>query len=160
MIQLKSANSITQAFSAMVQAAAMSADDATKLTALVQERQQSEDEDGDSDSELGAPAAAVYEGHSDGIVGVLEGLLEKAEAQLAKAVKTEETSLHNFEMLKQSLTDEITFAEKDMAAAKSNLAKSGEAKANAEGDLAVTEKDLAEDETTLSTLHQDCMSGA
>merc|ERR1719324_229501 len=68
MIQLKSANSITQAFSAMVQAAAMSADDASKLTALVQESQSSDEEESDADSELGAPAAKVYEGHSDGII--------------------------------------------------------------------------------------------
>merc|ERR1719218_112762 len=47
-----------------------------------------------------------------------------------------------------------------MATAKKNLAKSGEKKATAEGDLSVTSKDLAEDEKTLSTLHADCMKGA
>merc|ERR1719265_1874807 len=47
-----------------------------------------------------------------------------------------------------------------MATAKTNLAASGEAKATAEGDLAVTTKDLAEDQSTLKTLHQDCMTGA
>merc|ERR550537_281236 len=152
MLQLKSATNIADALKVMVQASVFSTADASRLTALVQS--------GQDDSDTGAPAAAVYEGHSDGIIGTLEGLTEKAETQLAKATKTEETSLQNFQMLKQSLTDEITFAEKDMAAAKSNLAASGEAKATAEGDLAVTEKDLKEDETTLSTLHQDCMTGA
>jgi len=116
--------------------------------------------DSDSDEALGAPAASTYEGHSDGIIGALEGLLEKAQAQLAKAQQTEQTSLQNYQMLKQSLTDEVKFANKDMADAKGNLAASGEAKAVAEGDLSVTEKDLAEDLTTLKTLHQDCMTGA
>ena len=39
-----------------------------------------------SDDEVNAPAAAVYEGHIGGIIATLEGLLEKAEAQLDTAV--------------------------------------------------------------------------
>merc|ERR1719487_1810074 len=77
MLQLKSATSITQALSVMVQASMLSSADANRLTALVQTQQS----DADSDADMGAPAAAVYEGHSDGIVGTLEGLTEKAEAQ-------------------------------------------------------------------------------
>jgi len=63
-------------------------------------------------------------------------------------------------MLKQSLTDEVEFANKDMADAKKNKAGAEEAKAVAQGDLAVTTKDLAEDQKTIKTLHQDCMQGA
>merc|ERR1719188_2578566 len=100
----------------MVQASMLSSDDASKLTALVQTEQDASN--GDSDLDMGAPAAAVYKGHSDGIIGTLEGLTEKAQGQLDKARKAETTSLQNFEMLKQSLTDEIGFAEKDMAKAK------------------------------------------
>merc|ERR1740138_749320 len=47
-----------------------------------------------------------------------------------------------------------------MDAAKKGKAENQEAKATAEGDLSVTTKDLDEDTTTLSTLHQDCMTGA
>jgi len=158
MLQVKNTNNLAQALSAMVSASVLSSADASRLTSFVQSS--NEAKDSEEDEALGAPAAAVYEGHSDGIVGVLEGLLEKAEAQLAKAVKTEETSLHNFQMLKQSLTDEIEFAEKDMSAAKKGLAASQEGKATAEGDLSVTTADLKEDTTTLATLHQDCMTGA
>merc|ERR1719378_662034 len=134
----------------MVQAAVFSSADASRLTALVQTD--------DGDSELGAPAAQVYEGHSDGIIGVLEGLTEKGEAQLDKARKAESTAKQNYEMLKQSLTDEIKFANKDMDKAKKGLAESREKKANAEGDLEVTSKDLSEDIKTKSTLHSDCMT--
>merc|ERR1719272_2927153 len=116
--------------------------------------------DSDTDSAMGAPAAAVYEGHSDGIVGTLEGLTEKADGQLDKARKEERTSAQNYEMLRQSLTDEMKFANKDMDKAKKGLAESQEKKANAEGDLEVTSKDLAEDIATKSTLHQDCMSAS
>merc|ERR1719311_1734201 len=108
MLQLQSAKSITDALSVMVQASAMSSADASRLTALVQTEQS------DSDSEFGAPAAAVYEGHSDGIIGTLEGLTAKAEGQLEKARKAESTAIQNYQMLKQSLTDEIEFANKDM----------------------------------------------
>jgi hypothetical protein len=158
MAQLKNTGSLTQALSALVQASVFSSNDAAQLNSFIQSSQDSAENDGDD--ALGAPAASVYEGHSDGIIGVLEGLLEKAETQLAKARKTEETSLQNYQMLKQSLSDEIKFAEKDMSEAKKNLAASGEAKAIAEGDLSASEKDLAEDITTLKTLHQDCMTGA
>merc|ERR1719181_1338778 len=69
-------------------------------------------------------------------------------------------SLQNFQMLKQSLTDEVRFAYKDMDKAKKGLAESQEKKATAAGDLEVTSKDLAEDIKTKGTLHQDCMSAA
>merc|ERR1719171_729897 len=154
MLQLKSASSITEALSVMVQASVLSSADASRLTALVQTEQ------GDSDSEMGAPAAQVYEGHSDGIIGTLEGLTEKAEGQLDKARKTEATAVQNYQMLKQSLTDSIKFANKDMDKAKKDLAESQEKRAGAEGDLEVTSKDLAEDIKTKSTLHQDCMNAA
>jgi len=154
MLQLKSASSITEALSVMVQASAFSSADASRLTALVQTQQ------ADSDEETGAPAAAVYEGKSGGIIGTLEGLTEKAEGQLDATRKTESKNSQNYQMLKQSLTDEIKFAEKDMDKAKKGLAESQEGKAVAEGDLDTTSKDLAEDTKAKSTLHQDCMSAA
>merc|ERR1719272_1093273 len=156
MMQVQNAKSLVDALGAMVQASVISSADSKRLAALVQSSQEAQD----SDDALAAPAAAVYQGHSDGIVGTLEDLLEKAEAQLEKARKAEQTSLHNYQMLKQSLTDEIEFANKDMDAAKKNKASSEEGKATAEGDLSVTTKDLAEDTSALSTLHQDCMTGA
>jgi len=156
MMQLQNTKSVIGALSALVDASVISAADSKRLTALVQSSQ----EEQDNDEDPGAPAAAAYKGHSDGIIGTLEDLLEKAEGQLDKARKAEETSSHNFDMLKQSLTDEIKFANKDMDDAKKGKAAAEEAKAVAEGDLSVTTKDLDEDETTLKTLHQDCMTGA
>jgi chromosome segregation ATPase len=158
MLQLKGATTITKALEVLVKGAMLSSANAERLTALVQSSSDSDSDD--SDDSPGAPAAAVYDGHSDGIIGVLEGLTEKANAQLDKARKTETTNLQNFEMLKQSLTDEIEFANKDMDAAKKALAESQESKATAEGDLAATSKDLKADTDTKATLHQDCMSAA
>merc|ERR1719161_3269413 len=109
----------------MVQASALSSADASRLTAMVQTSQQ----DSDDDADAGAPAAAAYEGKSDGIIGTLEGLTEKADGQLEKARKAESTAVQNYQMLKQSLTDEIKFANKDMDKAKKGLAESQEKKA-------------------------------
>jgi len=155
MLQMKSASSLTDALKVMVQASALSSADATRLTAMVQTENTEDDE-----QEPGAPASAVYEGHSDGIIGTLEGLNEKAQGQLDEARKTETTNLHNFEMLKQSLTDSIEFANTDMDKAKKALSESQEKKAQAEGDLQATQKDLDEDEKAKAQLHQDCMNAA
>jgi chromosome segregation ATPase len=156
MMQMQSAQNVAQAMAVMVQATSLSSADAGKLTALLQNSQQSED----SSEELGAPAAAVYKGASGGIVETMQDLYEKAEAQLDEARKTETKSLQAYQMLAQSLKDEIKYATKDMDKAKKDLGTSNEAQATAEGDLAVTTKDLDEDVKALATLHQDCMTGA
>jgi chromosome segregation ATPase len=154
MMQLKSASNLEQALEVMVRASAISQADSTKLTAMVQ--MQSDD----SDSDMGAPDAAVYESKSGGIVDTLNGLLEKAEGQLDSATKAETSNKNKFDLLKQSLLDEIKFATKDMDETKKSLAEAGEIKAAAEGDLAVTQKALSEDIAALGDLHQDCMTKA
>jgi len=154
MVQLKNQGNIIQAISTLVQAASLSAQDGAKLTALIQNSQEAADDD------AGAPAATVYEGHSGDIIDTLESLLEKAEQQLAEARAKETAAQNNFEMLKQSLEDDIRFANKDMDEAKKALAGSGEAKATAEGDLLVTTKDLAADTAALADLHRDCLGKA
>jgi len=154
MMQLKSANSLTQVFKVMVQASAMNTADAQRLTAFVQS---SNDDD---DQEPGAPAAAAYESHSGGIVDVLGGLHDQANEQLDKIRKTEQGAQFAYDQTKQSLKDSIQYANEDLSEAKKNLAASKETQARAEGDLGITQKDLAEDRSVLGSLHQDCMSRA
>jgi len=158
MMQIKNAKSLAEALGTMVQASMVSMADGDRLTALLQGSQAQESES--SDDSTGAPAAAVYEGHSGGILDVLGGLSETAQTQLDDARKKETTAIHNFEQLKQSLEDNIKFANEETAAAKKGLAKSGESKAGAEGDLGVTAKDLATDTKSLSDLHHNCMKKA
>ena len=62
---------------------------------------------------------------------------------------------NNFDELKQSLTDEIKFANTDMDDAKKGLAESAEIKAAADGDLDVTTKALKEDLHALGHLHME-----
>jgi len=158
MMQLQKANSVAQALSIMVDAAMLQSQDVSKLTAFVQSVQKT-DADEDSDA-MGAPDPAAYKSHSGSLIETLESLLDKAKGQLDDARRKETNSRHNFEMLKQSIEDEIKFGNQDMDEAKKNLAASGEAKAAAEGDLAVTSKSLKEDIATQSTLKHDCMTKA
>merc|ERR1719326_842797 len=154
MMQLKSASNLEQALDVMVKSSAISSADSQRLMAMVQTSSD------DADSETGAPAAQAYENQSGGIVDTLNGLLEKAEGQLDEATKEETSAKNKYDLLKQSLSDEIKYANKDMDETKKGLAESNEAKAAADGDLKVTSKDLAEDVTALGDLHQDCMTKA
>jgi len=154
LMQVKSANSLADALAVMVKASSINSMDAAGITAFMQSSSSDDDDD------MGAPDAAVYESHSGGIIDTLNGLLEKGETQLNTATATETTNKNNFDQLKQSLTDEIKFANKDMDDSKKGLAESNEIKASAEGDLEVTTKALNEDVNALGGLHMDCMTKA
>jgi chromosome segregation ATPase len=157
MVQMqKQGNNLAQALETMVDAAMIGSQDAAKLTALVQ----SADTDSDSDSDMGAPAAAVYEGHSGGILDTLGNILDKAKTSLDTTRAKERESSQNFQMLKQGLDDEIKYANKDMSDSKKSLAETQGTKATAEGDLSDASKGLNEDTAALSTLHQDCLAKA
>jgi hypothetical protein len=150
----KNAHNMMEVFKSMVAAQSISTMEGEKLSALIQSTQQ------DSDEEMGAPAAATYENQSGGIMDVMNDLLEKSQGELDKARATETANLQNFQMLKQSLEDEIKFGEKEKDEASKSKAESAETKAGAEGDLDVTSKDLAEDIKELAGLHHNCMTRA
>mmetsp|Transcript_63394 Transcript_63394/g.151308 ORF Transcript_63394/g.151308 Transcript_63394/m.151308 type:complete len:690 (+) Transcript_63394:78-2147(+) len=154
MIQLQRAGTLADALKVMVEASMFQAEDATRLTTLLQRSKDAEEDD--SDDSFGAPDPSTYENHSGSIIETLEDLLDKAREQLAESRKKEMTAKHNFEMLKQTLTDQVKYAEEDMQNAKKNLAASQEKKSNAEGELAATSKTLEEDKKTAATLEQDC----
>jgi len=153
-IDRSSMSSLLQSLSVVVDAASFSTSDRTKLLALVQAKQ------GDEENELGAPAAANYKSQSGGIVDVLEDLKEKAEGELAEARKAESSTKHNYEMMKQSLEDQMAADNNDLSEEKAAKAAAEEGKATAEGDLATTVKDLANAEEGLATANSDCMTTA
>jgi len=154
--QIDSSNmdSLLKSLSAVVDAAGFTTNDQKKLVALVQARQGSED------SDMGAPAAATYKSQSGGIVDVLEDLKEKAEGELAEARKAESSAKHNYDMMKQSLEDQIAADTKDMNEEKAAKEAAAEGKATAEGDLATTVKELKENEDALAAANADCMTTA
>jgi len=150
--------SVLKGLETVINAASFSTADQQTLTALVQSQQVSATDS--DDEELGAPAAAVYKSHSSSIFDVIEDMKEKAESQLSDVRKAEATSVHNYNMLKQSLEDQIDADTKDMDEEKSLKASSEETKATADGDLAETVKGLAEDEASLKTATSTCMTVA
>jgi chromosome segregation ATPase len=147
-------DSVLKGLSVVINAAAFSSKDQQTLTALVQQNSASDDE------EPGAPAAAVYKTHSTSIFDVLEDMKEKAESQLDELRKAESNSKHQYNMLKQSLEDEIEADTKDMDEEKSLKAATEEKKATAEGDLAETVKELKKDKESLETTSTTCMQVA
>jgi len=154
MMQIKNAGSLAKTLQVLVEAASLTSADAKGIAALVQTQQSSDD------GETGAPDPAVYKGQSGGIIDTLGDLLEKAESQLAELRSKETASLNAFQMLKQSLEDKIKYETKELDEAKTGIAASSEKKATAEGDLAVTTKNLNEDVLALSDLHHECLSKA
>merc|ERR1719460_1352294 len=155
-IDTKNLDSMVKSLNAVIGAASFSAQDQKNLAALVQSQQGSESDDED----MGAPAAAVYKTHSTSIFDVLEDMKEKASSQLDDLRKAESTATHNYNMLKQSLEDEMENDTKDMDEEKSLKAATEEQKATAEGDLAETVKELGKDRESLKTATTTCMSVA
>lgn len=158
MQSMRNAQSVIQALSQMVEASSISSSDASRLSALIQSSSNAEDEE--DEDQLGAPAAAVTENQSGGIVDTLQGLLEKAESQLAKARTEEEQAAHEYAMKKQALEDSHAIASKELTEGKSSLAGTKEKKAVNGGDLETTQKDLAEDIKELEELHHTCLGKA
>lgn len=154
--QFQKGAGVVQALKAMVDAQSLSTADGAKLSALIQNSQSSDDEE----SLSGAPDPAAYENQSGGILDVLNDLMEKAQGELDKTRAQETSNIQNFEMLKQSLEDEIKFANKEKSEAHQSKTGSEEGKATAEGDLDVTTKALNEDIKDLSGLHHNCMTRA
>merc|ERR1719252_247866 len=114
----------------------------------------------DDDTEFGAPDPAAYKSKSGGIVYVLNDMKEDAEGELSELRKAETNTKHNYDMLKQSLTDSIAAATHEKEEAAADMAEAEETKAVAEGDLVVTNKDLALAVEALDAIHADCMEKA
>jgi len=94
------------------------------------------------------------------ILDVLEGLLEKAQAQLQGTRNTETKSRHSFNLFKASLERKLEVGTKDMNDVKKAKAGVGQIRAQAEGNLDMVKKDLAEDKKALGELHRECMNRA
>jgi len=147
---------VMNALSVLVDAAGFLGGDKGRLMALVQQQS----DDSEDDLSLGAPAPAVYESKAGAIVDVLGDMKEKAESELAELRKAEGNAKHNFDMLKQSLTDSITADNTDMDQEKKSMGANSEEKATAEGDLTVTSKDLKASQDELATAQAECMQVA
>jgi len=142
-----------QALSLVLDAAAFSTDDQKKLVAFVQAR---ENADAD-DLEFGAPAPATYKSKSGGIVEILEDMKDKADAELGDLRKAEVAAKHNYDMLKQSLDAQSAADKKNLDEQMAGRSEAKEGKADAEGELKIAVKDLANNQKQLKTVQPSCM---
>lgn len=152
-IDKTSVSTMLMSIGSVVEAAGVSTFNKEKLAAFIQSRQDAEDG-------AGAPSVANYNSQSDGIVTVLENILEKAQDELAEARKVEGNAKHNFNMMKQSLEDQMAADTKDMNSEKAGKEDAASEKATTEGDLATTEPNLENNIKSRETHKHDCMQSA
>jgi flagellar hook-basal body complex protein FliE len=107
-IDTSSLTMLLQSLGAVTDAAGLTGSSKQKLLALVQ----AHEEDGDGDAELGAPAASKYNSKSGGIMDVLDDMKEKAEGQLSDLRRAETQAKNSYNMLRQSLEDELSATSK------------------------------------------------
>jgi len=138
--------------STVIDAAAFSVSDRSKLMALVQSSS--------DDDDAGAPDPDAYKNHSGGILDILNDMKDKAAGELSELRKAEGDAKQSFGMLKQSLEGQIGADTKDMEEEKSGKAAAEEQKATDESDLVVTQKDLANAKENQAKTNQACMTTA
>merc|ERR1711920_187176 len=102
----------------------------------------------------------AYKTHSGNILDVLEDLKEKAEGQLNDIRKAEVNTKHNFDMLKQSLEDQMAADTKDMEDEKAGKAAAEEGKTSSQSDLDMTNKELANSKKQLAIAQSSCVKVA
>lgn len=169
-VQRQRAAALSVAFSAMIDSSSVNSADSERLASLIQSSE------GDADSEASAAtdgdaaeldaAEESYSSNAGGpensasIVETLENMLEKAQGQLDDARSKETKSKHNYELFKASLERKIEQAQKDMNDAKKAMGEAGQTRAQGEGEVEITKKDLGEDVKSLNQLHHECMTKA
>ena len=137
--------SLLQAVQAMMDASMIGHEDAQTLTSLLQ------------DSDLQPPVPA-YKSKSGGVMEMLEDMMDKSKDELTKLRSKEMDAKHSYEMLTQSLQDQLSFAQQELTKTQKTQAEQSRIKADAEKDLQQTKTSLAEDEKTLSDFSMDCKS--
>jgi len=105
---------------------------------------------------VSAPEAAGYEFQSQGVIEMLEKLLDKFIDERTVLEKEEMNSKHAFDMLMQDLTAQTDQAKQDREEKAETKAKKLQAKADAEGDLTDTTTTRDADQKYLDDLTATC----
>merc|ERR550534_1214620 len=105
---------------------------------------------------VSAPEAYGYEFQSQGVIDMLEKLLDKFISERTVLEKEEMNSVQAFEMLIQDLTAQLEQATQDRTEKAETKAKKLQAKADAEGDLAETTATRDADVKYLADLTATC----
>lgn len=148
LLEVQKAPDVLAAIDAMVSSAMIGAADADGLTAFMQNSEEA--------SELAPREAPVYEGKSASIVEMLEDMQDKANAELKELRSKEASARHAFEMLQQSLQDQMSFAQEEVSKLKSNLAQTQVSKSADEKDLQEAATNVEADNKELEDLTMEC----
>jgi len=147
--------SVVVGLSAVIDGASLGvSEDLQKLTAMLQTHQEAED----GIDEQGGLADTEKPSH--GIVEVLEDLRDKAEGQLRQLRLAEGKSIQNFKLLEQALTQETAQFQQELDDEKKAKSEAEKSKATAEGDLAITSKELTKGTEDYALVQHDCMRRA
>jgi len=110
----------------------------------------------ESSGEAGEPEANAYEFQSGSVISMLEKLKADFSAQLLALEKEEMNSKANYEVLAQTLTDNIAYAKKSVAKKTATKAARLESAASDKGDKETAIKVKADDEKTLADNNAAC----
>jgi len=152
---------VKNAMSVILSASWVEVSSAKKLKSLLQQSTGSESND-DLTLSLHQPQAkqVAYESKSGVIVDMIKDMQKKAETELSELRKKEMTAAHEFKMLEQGLTNEITHSKEALSAATSAKAQAGEDQAKAEGDLVEVTKTKSADQAYSNELRGECEAKA
>lgn len=103
-----------------------------------------------------APEASVFESQSGGIVGMMEKLAVKLQDEKSQLDSEEMSASHSFDMMAQSLTDQIEQHLQTRNSKVTTKKQAEESSAIAKGDLADTQQTLGEDTKYLEDLQIEC----
>jgi len=117
--------------------------------------------DGDEDLSFQPQASvAAFSSQGSGILDTFSDMKSKAESTLSDARKAEMESSHEFQMLKQSLDQEIKHMKGRLAEASGERSSTEEAKHLAEAELQKTKETVAADSAYLEELNLSCAEKA
>merc|ERR1719316_1734764 len=150
---------VKMAMTDILAAIAIDTDSTRKLKSFIQTANTDSDED---DLTLKQPQAkqVAYESKSGGIIEAVKEMQAKAEGELSELRKGEMASAHEFKMLEQSLTGEISHNQDKASSATKAKAAAEETLATSEGDLVATKKTKAADEEYSANLKTECETAA
>lgn len=146
LLQLQKAPDVLAAINVMVSGAMIGSADADGLTAFIQSG------GGDEVDEL-QPA---YESKSGSIVEMLEDMQDKAKSELNGLRQREESAKHSFAMMRQSLEDQVSFAQEEVGKLKASQAQLRTSKTTAQKDLEEAESDLQAYKKELDDVKMEC----
>merc|ERR1719271_1201703 len=138
---------------------AIDTDSTRKLKSFLQQTNTESDND---DLSLKQPQAKMvaYESKSGGIIQTVKDMGAKAEGELSDLRKKEMADAHEFKMLDQSLSGEVSHNQGKLSDAKKAKAAAEETLASSEGDLVATKKTKAADEEYSTNLKTECETAA